>query len=178
MVSGSISLPCLGFFSPFLHSTGSLSVSRKYLALPDGAGRFTQDFSGPALLRILSGLFPYVYGTFTLYGQVFQTCSTSYTGPYNSPTTPRHKSIEVWANPRSLATTCGITIVFSSSGYLDVSVPRVTVFRHADFIGIGFPIRTSTDQRLFAPPRGLSQLITSFVVFESQGIPHTPLFAS
>ena len=31
----------------------------------------------------------------------------------------------VWALPRSLATTCGITIVFSSSGYLDVSVPRV-----------------------------------------------------
>ena len=31
----------------------------------------------------------------------------------------------VWANPRSLATTNGITIVFSSSGYLDVSVHRV-----------------------------------------------------
>ncbi len=31
----------------------------------------------------------------------------------------------VWAGPRSLATTCGITIVFSSSGYLDVSVRRV-----------------------------------------------------
>ena len=31
----------------------------------------------------------------------------------------------VWANPRSLATTCGITIVFISYGYLDVSVPRV-----------------------------------------------------
>ncbi len=31
----------------------------------------------------------------------------------------------VWALPRSLATTCGITIVFSSSGYLDVSVLRV-----------------------------------------------------
>lgn len=31
----------------------------------------------------------------------------------------------VWANPRSLATTNGITIVFFSSGYLDVSVPRV-----------------------------------------------------
>jgi hypothetical protein len=30
------------------------------------------------------------------------------------------------ANPRSLATTCGITIVFFSSGYLDVSVLRVT----------------------------------------------------
>ena len=31
----------------------------------------------------------------------------------------------VWAFPRSLATTWGITIVFFSSGYLDVSVPRV-----------------------------------------------------
>jgi hypothetical protein len=31
----------------------------------------------------------------------------------------------VWAIPRPLAATDGITIVFSSSGYLDVSVPRV-----------------------------------------------------
>ena len=84
----------------------------------------------------------------------------------------------VWANPRSLATTCGITIVFSSTGYLDVSVPRVTVFRHHAFSMIGFPIRTSTDQSLFAAPRSFSQLITSFVVSESQGIPHTLLFAS
>ena len=46
------SLPCSGCFSPFLHSTGSLSVSYEYLALPDGPGRFTQDSSCPALLRI------------------------------------------------------------------------------------------------------------------------------
>ena len=52
-VSGTISLPYLGCFSPFPYGTGSLSVSEEYLALPDGAGRFTQDFSGPALLRIL-----------------------------------------------------------------------------------------------------------------------------
>ena len=31
----------------------------------------------------------------------------------------------VWANARSLATTCAITFVFSSCGYLDVSVPHV-----------------------------------------------------
>ena len=31
----------------------------------------------------------------------------------------------VWAVPRSFATTKGITIVFFSSGYLDVSVLRV-----------------------------------------------------
>jgi hypothetical protein len=56
MVSGSISLFCSKYFSPFLHSTGSLSVSQEYLALPDGAGRFPQDFSGPAVLRILLGI--------------------------------------------------------------------------------------------------------------------------
>ncbi len=52
MVSGTISLPCSGCFSPFPHGTGTLSVSREYLALPDGPGRFTQDSSCPALLRI------------------------------------------------------------------------------------------------------------------------------
>ena len=52
MVSGTISLPCSGCFSPFPHGTGSLSVSREYLALPDGPGGFTQDFTCPALLRI------------------------------------------------------------------------------------------------------------------------------
>ena len=38
----------------------------------------------------------------------------------------------------------------------------------------GCPIRKSMDLRVFAPPHGLSQLITSFVASESQGIPHTP----
>ena len=52
MVSGSVALPCPGFFSPFPHGTGPLSVSREYLALPDGPGRFTQDSSCPALLRM------------------------------------------------------------------------------------------------------------------------------
>jgi hypothetical protein len=35
------------------------------------------------------------------------------------------ETVLVWAIPISLATTMGITIVFSSSGYLDVSVLRV-----------------------------------------------------
>ena len=51
-VSGTISLSYSEYFSPFPYGTGSLSVIEEYLALPDGAGRFTQDFSGPALLRI------------------------------------------------------------------------------------------------------------------------------
>ena len=39
-------------------------------------------------------------------------------------------TILVWANPISLAATIGITFVFFSSGYLDVSVLRVAVLTH------------------------------------------------
>ena len=62
-VSGTISLRYPRFFSPFPYGTGPLSVSGEYLALPDGAGRFTQDSSGPALLRV-----PLVRGNFHLQG--------------------------------------------------------------------------------------------------------------
>ena len=55
MVSGTISLPCTGCFSPFPHGTGSLSVSCEYLALADGPAGFTQDYSCPALLRVPLG---------------------------------------------------------------------------------------------------------------------------
>ena len=42
------------------------------------------------------------------------------------------------------------------------------------FNGLGFPIRKSPDQFIFADPRSLSQLITSFIASESQGIPRVP----
>src|SRR5437588_13098197 len=50
-VSGTISLPSQGFFSPFPHGTSSLSVANEYLALPDGPGRFPQGSTCPAVLR-------------------------------------------------------------------------------------------------------------------------------
>src|SRR5256714_14768070 len=50
-VSGTISLPSQGFFSPFPHGTSSLSVASEYLALPDGPGGFPQGFTCPAVLR-------------------------------------------------------------------------------------------------------------------------------
>ena len=52
-VSGSISLPSPGFFSPFPHGTGSLSVSQEYLALEDGPPMFRQGFTCPALLNFM-----------------------------------------------------------------------------------------------------------------------------
>ena len=88
MVSGSFSLPCLGYFSPFPHGTGSLSVSREYLALDDGPPRFRQGFTCPALLRIQISLNYCVYRIFTFFDGSFQTTSTSNLRNYICPTTP------------------------------------------------------------------------------------------
>ena len=44
--------PLPGFFSPFPHGTGSLSVDHEYLALEDGPPIFRQDFTCPALLLL------------------------------------------------------------------------------------------------------------------------------
>ena len=60
MVSGSLSLPSPGFFSPFPHGTRSLSVAARYSALDRGRPGFGQGSSCPALLRyriMESGLF-------------------------------------------------------------------------------------------------------------------------
>ena len=50
-VSGTVSLPSSGCFSPFPHGTGSLSVSKEYLAFEGGPPMFRQDFTCPALLN-------------------------------------------------------------------------------------------------------------------------------
>ncbi len=54
-VSGTVSLPSSGCFSPFPHGTGSLSVSKEYLAFGGGPPIFRQDFTCPALLDMSPG---------------------------------------------------------------------------------------------------------------------------
>ena len=126
MVSGSVSLRYSRFFSPFPHGTGSLSVSQEYLALADGPAGFRQGFTCPALLRIPlsiilvthTGLSPSMVPLSSNFRFLVHKMSWSY-NPGRAVTLP------VWASPRSLATTYGITFVFFSSAYLDVSVQRV-----------------------------------------------------
>ena len=98
------------------------------------------------------------------------------------------------AGPRSLAATGGVSVDFLSSGYLDVSVPRVRflnpmysgkrylvmpIIDHPRVtitnIQVGFPIRKFMDQSLFSAPHDLSQSITSFIASYCQGIHQTPL---
>ena len=81
---------------------------------------------------------------------------TDQDGPYNprTATTAVYHTARVWALPRSLATTEGVEVSFLSSGYLDVSVPRLASTCPMDsgrgtraLPRVGFPIRKSPDQR-------------------------------
>jgi hypothetical protein len=54
-VSGSLSLPSPGFFSPFPHGTCPLSVIREYLALESGLPSFPQGSTCLVVLRIPIG---------------------------------------------------------------------------------------------------------------------------
>ena len=90
----------------------------------------------------------------------------------------------VWALSLSLAATQEIENSFSSSGYLDVSVPRVPFSGAMDslqddrtFLRPGFPIRMSTNQCLLAAPRSFSQLATSFFGVWCLGIRPVLFFA-
>jgi hypothetical protein len=67
-----------GFFSPFPHGTGSLSVRSVCLALRDGPRRFRQSFTCSALLRYrLRVQIVFAYAAITLYGAPSQRASTN-----------------------------------------------------------------------------------------------------
>ena len=67
---------------------------------------------------------PFAYGAFTLSGRSSQDRSARCKESIMQ-SEPRYARTSVWALSISLAATLEITVVFSSSGYLDVSVHRV-----------------------------------------------------
>ena len=95
-VSGSISLPSPGFFSPFPHGTGSLSVAGEYLALEGGPPRFLRGFTCPVVLGYAHqrDQCDFVYGAITRFGGTFQSLRLSpdlvtlRATPYQRPATP------------------------------------------------------------------------------------------
>ena len=114
-----------GFFPSFARATGSLSVSREYLALRDGPRRFRRAFTCPVLLRCRYVRFPCrLRGCHPLW-PLFPESSTKVRILKTGPTTLQGQVPAVWADPRSLAATDGVAFAFLSSGYGDVSVPRV-----------------------------------------------------
>ena len=127
----------------------------------------------------------FAYGAITHYGRTFQTARLPFINPISRPHNPESNKVEsVWATPRSLAATDGITIVFFSCGYLDVSVPRVrpmplciqsTVTKH--YPGRVSPFGHPRIKACLTAPRGFSQFTTSFIASLCLGIHRTPLVA-
>ncbi len=163
------SLPSPGFFSPFPHGTGSLSVSQEYLALEDGPHIQTGYHVSRPTLRV-HNLCIFVYGTITLYRRTFQTVPLT------------HKLIQTRAAPRSLAATgesrlisfLGVLRCFSSPVRLvNLCIQLTIVCRNT----LGFPIRTSPGQGFISPRRRFSQISTSFIASDCRGIHRVRLVA-
>ena len=125
VVSGSLSLPAQGCFSPVPHGTRSLSVTRESLALEGGPPSFTPDYSSRALLR-----------NSTTYGSSLSPTGLSpslaprsrglrLASPYASvgPTTPRPQGPRFGLYPVRSPLLWASRLISLSSRYLDVSVP-------------------------------------------------------
>ena len=140
-----------------------------YLALGDGPPSFPPDSSCPVVLRI-----PLATSKFRLRDSHSLWCNF----PVTSPTSlyanrgPYPDVINYFGLGSFLFAhhySGNHSFIFSSSGYLDVSVPRVPLhtlyYLRMDTIALPMVcshIRISTDQSLFATPRSFSQLVTSF----------------
>ena len=104
------------------------------------------SYSGSRLLPL-----PFAYTTLTSYGRSFQYRSARLGLALCGPK-PHGARTMVWALPRSLAATYGIILIFSSSGYLDVSVHRVpSVYLLIQYTVTGIASRVSPFRYLRIP---------------------------
>ena len=132
-----------GFFSPFPHGTSSLSVDYEYLALEDGPPIFRQDYTCPALLvaRLVPQSAFFIRGYHPLWPDFpFRsdkpTAKTCRLFRFRSPLLSESRLMSF---PR--ATEMFQFTRFASHDY-------VFIMRYPK--RVGFPIRKSPDQSLFA----------------------------
>ena len=162
--------PLPGFFSPFPHGTGSLSVDNEYLALEDGPPIFGQDSTCPALLisRLVPPLPFRIRGCHPLWPDfpdrsAREMAKSRWLFRFRSPLLSESRLIsvplptEMFQFRRFASLTLWIRVRMTLAG-------RVSPF--------GNP---RIKARLPAP-RGLSQAATSFIACCRQGIHHMHLF--
>ena len=185
MVSGSLSLPSPGFFSPFPHGTSSLSVAASYLALDRGRPCFRQGFSSLAVLRLRT------HEVDTPSGTGFSPSPIGLPMPFPSRVVFSLRELLHVAQVRIFnpptATACTLhcrefglfpvrspllresLLMSSPPGTEMVQFPGYRLVRLCiqqtitDSHRLGYPIRPSADLRICAPPRGFSQLVTAFI---------------
>ena len=163
--------PLPGFFSPFPHGTGSLSVDHEYLALEDGPPIFRQDFTCPALL--VASLVP----------------PTPFRVRGCHPLWPHFPE----RSTKASAKTCWLFRVRSpllAESRL-ISVPSPTeMFQFGEFASMDLWIQSRMTlagrvspfghlriKACLPAPRSFSQATTSFIACDRQGIHHMHLLA-
>ena len=121
----------------------------------------------------------FAYGAFTLSGWLSQNHSARLAESIPR-SEPRSARTPVWALSISLAATLEITVVFSSSGYLDVSVHRVP------FLTLWIGVRITEDCSVRFPHSEISgsmdicsspKLFAAYHVFHRLLVPRHPPYA-
>ena len=163
--------PLPGFFSPFPHGTGSLSVNDEYLALEDGPPIFRQDFTCPALL--VSSLVPHrgfrVRGYHPLWPpfpgrSANARAKTRWLVPFRSPL--------LWES--RLISVPPVTEMFQFTGF---ALPTLCIQVGVTLAGRVSPFGNPRINAYLPAPRGLSQAVASFIACYRQGIHRMHLFA-
>ena len=163
--------PLPGFFSPFPHGTGSLSVDHEYLALEDGPPVFRQDFTCPALLVVT--LVPptplRVRGCHPLRPPFPErsteaSAKTCWLFRVRSPLLAESRLISV---PPA-------TEMFQFTGF---ALPCLCIQQGVTLAGRVSPFGHLRINAHLPAPRSFSQAVTSFIACDRQGIHHMHLVA-
>ena len=156
----------------FPHGTGSLSITRVF-SLGRWSSQIPTEFH---VFRRTQDTFKrersFDYGVVTSTTDLSRSLRLprSFVTPYRMFYNPKRQASWFGLCSVSLAATQEIAFAFSSSRYLDVSVPWVCLpypmYSDKDTIPlrmVGFPIRKSSDQSLLTAPRSISALVPSFI---------------
>ena len=163
--------PLPGFFSPFPHGTGSLSVDHEYLALEDGPPIFRQDFTCPALLvpRLVPPHTFRIRGYHPLWPD-FPDRSARYVAKtwrlvrFRSPLLSESRLISVPPG----------TEMFQFPGFASL---RLWIQRRMTLAGRVSPFGHLRIKACLRAPRSFSHATTSFIACDRQGIHRMHLFA-
>ena len=163
--------PLPGFFSPFPHGTGSLSVDHEYLALEDGPPIFRQDFTCPALLllRLVPRTAFRLQGYHLLrpdfpFRSTMQLAKTQRLLRFRSPLLSQSRLISF---PRA-------TEMFQFTRFASHDLCIQSRIHLAVWVA---PFGNLRIKACLPAPRSLSQATTSFIACGRQGIHHMHLVA-
>ena len=122
----------------------------------------------------------YKYAPVTLCGVDFQQLLLRFNNKYRSPTTPmspkRHWFGLLPVRSPLLRESRLFSFPVTTKMFQFITYASLPLQWYLIFNQVGCPIRKFRGQRLFAPYPDLSQLITSFIASESQGIHRSPFF--